>query len=84
MRQLPVLCRNASQSSPRTDTMPCRAKYKSTPNAVSPNAPSGTRPISTRRPDIRSHSSAPAPVPIENKVNTNVLTEPSPPSVSRV
>ena len=41
-------------------------------NALTPNAPSGTSPISTVRADNFSHSSEPTPVPIENNASAKM------------
>ena len=43
-------------------------------NALMPNAPSGTRPISTVRADSFSHSSEPTPVPIENSASAKMYS----------
>jgi hypothetical protein len=47
--------------------------------ALMPNAPSGTRPISTVRADSFSHSSEPTPVPIENTASANTYSVGVPP-----
>jgi hypothetical protein len=60
------------------------AKYKSTANTVSPIEPNGTRPISTLRPDRRSHNSEPMPTPAENITNSTVTTSSLPPRTSLV
>ena len=63
----------------------CRvASQRSTANSVRPMEPKGTRPISTLRPDMRSHSSEPAPMPIEKRASSSVNTCSSPPSTPRV
>ncbi len=48
-----------------------------------PIDPSGTRPISTLRPDSRSVTSEPVPMPNENTASRNVTTPSSPPRFSR-
>ena len=48
-----------------------------------PNAPSGTRPISTVRADSFSHSIEPTPVPIENTASNKMYAISSPPRFSR-
>ncbi len=78
MRQLPGCCRNADTDKPATGATPLRAKYRSSRNALMPNAPSGTRPISTVRAERRSHNSEPTPVPIENSANGNTYQVPMP------
>ncbi|MNL23892.1 hypothetical protein D3C87_1453020 [compost metagenome] len=62
---------------------PWVARYRSTANTVMPMEPNGTRPISTVRPDSRSHSRDPTPMPIENIASSSVTTFWSPPSTSR-
>jgi len=52
--------------------------------SVRPMEPNGTSPISTLRPDSRSHNSDPAPMPTENIASRNVATCSSPPSTLRV
>jgi hypothetical protein len=47
-----------------------------------PNAPSGTRPISTVRADSFSHSSEPMPVPIENRASGIRYSEGVPPRLT--
>ena len=54
----PIACVGAAASDSRKKG-PART-------AVSPIEPNGTSPISTLRPDKRSHSSEPAPTPTEN------------------
>ena len=54
--------------------MPFEAKNRSAANTVMPMAPNGTRPISTRCPDIFSHSTEPRPMPTENVANSKVTT----------
>ena len=54
------------------------------PNTVSPIEPNGTRPISTLRPDMRSHSSDPVPMPMENSVSSSVTTCSLPPRFTLV
>ncbi|MCY1227163.1 hypothetical protein D9M72_394250 [compost metagenome] len=65
-----------------TGACPWLAKYRSTANTVMPIEPNGTRPISTWRPDKRSHSSEPVPMPSENTASSSVTTFWSPPSTS--
>ncbi|MNM80620.1 hypothetical protein D3C81_925920 [compost metagenome] len=72
IRQLPGCCRKLRPFKPLIVTVPVRAKYRSSRNALMPNAPSGTRPISTMRPDSFSHSSEPTPVPSENSANAKM------------
>ena len=69
MRTLPGWRTNCARSSPPTGARPGRAKYRSSRKAVMPAAPTGTRPISTVRPDSFSHSSEPMPVPMENSAS---------------
>ena len=52
--------------------MPRLAKYRSIANSVRPIEPNGTRPISTLRPDSRSHSSEPTPMPTEKIASSSV------------
>ncbi len=59
---------------------PRLAKYRSIANTVMPIEPNGTRPSSTCRPDSRSHSSEPTPMPTENTASSSVTTLWSPPS----
>ena len=79
MRRLPGCCRKVPTVSPCTAASPLRAKYRSSRNAVMPNAPSGTRPISTVRADSFSHSSEPTPVPTENRARAKMYRVGSPP-----
>src|SRR5207344_653439 len=47
-----------------------------------PNAPNGTKPISTVRWDSRSHNSEPMPVPIENMPMASKYKSPPPPRLA--
>ena len=78
MRTLPGWSRKPAMSSPPTGAAPERAKYRSSRNALIPNAPSGTSPISTVRADSFSHSSEPAPVPIENRASAPMYSAAEP------
>ncbi len=82
IRQLPAWCTNWPMPSPACSAPPGRAKYRSSMNALMPNAPSGTRPISTVRPDSFSHSSEPVPVPIENSARAKMYRSCAPPRLS--
>ena len=75
MRTLPGAARNPGTSRPVIGAAPERAKYRSSRNALMPNAPSGTRPISTVRADSFSHSSEPVPVPTENRARAKMYSE---------
>ncbi|MNW10565.1 hypothetical protein D3C71_2078100 [compost metagenome] len=79
IRHEPALRTNAATSSPVAVAAPVRAKYRSIMKALMPNAPSGTRPISTVRADSRSHSIEPTPVPIENSARAKMYNVGSPP-----
>ncbi|MNM25259.1 hypothetical protein D3C81_357020 [compost metagenome] len=79
MRMLPAWCTNWVTDRPCAVASPARAKYRSSRNAVMPNAPSGTRPISTVRADSFSHSSEPTPVPTENSASAKMYRVGSPP-----
>lgn len=72
IRVLPGWDRKPATSRPTSGAAPERAKYRSSRNALMPNAPSGTRPISTVRADSFSHSSEPVPVPIENRARAKM------------
>ena len=72
MRVLPGCCTNCASERPCTVAVPARAKYRSSRNALMPNAPSGTRPISTVRADSFSHSNEPTPVPMENSASAKM------------
>ena len=61
---------------------PRLASHRSSANSVRPIEPNGTRPSSTLRPDSRSHSSEPTPMPTENSASRNVTTCSSPPRTS--
>ena len=56
------------------------AKYMSSPNSVRPIEPKGTRPISTRLPDMRSHNSEPRPMPTVKVASSSVTDDSPPPS----
>ena len=71
----PAARRNCRRRPARaTGAAPLRAKYRSSRKALMPNAPSGTRPISTVRADSFSHSSEPTPVPIENSASAKMYS----------
>ena len=74
MRQPPGACRNCAIVRPVAGGRPGRAKYRSSRKAVMPNAPSGTRPISTVRAESFSHSSEPTPTPTENRASAKMYS----------
>ena len=78
-RQLPAASMNSPTDMPVASAPDGRAKYRSSMNALTPNAPSGTRPISTVRPDSFSHSSEPTPTPIENSASAKMYSDAVPP-----
>ena len=59
-----------------------RAKCRSMPKTLTPTAPTGTNPISTRRLESRSQSSEPMPMATVKDTSTNVTTDGPPPSRS--
>ena len=73
IRQLPGCVEEAAPATARAPApAPGRAKYRSSRKALTPNAPSGTRPISTVRPDSFSHSIEPMPTPTENSASAKM------------
>ena len=74
--------KSAMQSCAYTGAAPVRAKYRSIMKALMPNAPSGTRPISTVRADSFSHSTEPTPVPMENSASAKMYSVSLPPRFS--
>jgi len=82
IRQLPGCAMKPAMSRFAAVAMPWRAKYRSNRNALMPNAPSGTRPISTVRAESFSHSIEPMPVPMENSASTNTYSVLPPPRLS--
>ncbi len=83
-RQLPGCVKNAQtpSNSPPGAGGAGVAKNRSTPNKVNPMEPKGTSPSSTIRPDSRSHSSEPMPIPTANSVSNKVTTGSPPPKVN--
>lgn len=63
---------------------PIKAKQRSTPKIIIPNAPNGTKPISTLESLSFSHNNEPTTIPIEKMVKNNVTIEESPPTTSLV
>ena len=82
IRPLPGCAAKPATPSPVTGARPLRAKYRSSMNALMPNAPSGTRPISTVRADNFSHSSDPTPVPTENSASAKRYSVWAPPRLT--
>ena len=79
-RQCPGSARNSATPAWPVASMKRVANHRSMANTVRPIEPNGTRPSSTLRPDRRSQSSDPTPMPIENSASSSVTTCSSPPS----
>ena len=77
VRHAPSSCRNAA--TPATGAVGCGdANTQSSANTVSPMEPKGTRPISTLRPESRSHNSDPTATPTENPTMVSVTSDSEP------